>query len=263
MTTDDRVSIVEELRRAKEGKNIVRFISTHPDDDHIRGLDYLDDQLILLNFYCVENNATKLYATDAFNRYCELRGSEKAFHIFAGCTRRWMNQGDDERGAAGIEILWPVITNAHYIDALRNAAAGASPNNISTIVKYCQQNGASVLWLGDLETEFMEAIYAAIDLPSIDIVFAPHHGRESGRIPSSWLVDLDPKIIVLGEAPTEHLNYYSGYNTLSQNSAGDIRFHCDGSKVHIFVSSPSYSVSFLQNRYKESANDYYLGTLEL
>ena len=40
-------------------KNVKRFISTHPDDDHIRGITKLFDKVDILNFYCVKNQAIK------------------------------------------------------------------------------------------------------------------------------------------------------------------------------------------------------------
>src|SRR5229473_1958041 len=88
-----------------EDDGITRFISTHPDDDHIMGLAYLHEQMKLLNFYVVENEATKPDETDDFNQYCALRDDPKrAFYIFKDCTRRWMNQEGEGRGSAGINI---------------------------------------------------------------------------------------------------------------------------------------------------------------
>ena len=66
----------------------------------------------------------------------------------------------------------------------------------------------------------MESITDFIRLEKTTIVFAAHHGRNSGKIPNSWLEKLDPQIIVIGEAPTRHLNYYTDYKTITQNSAG-------------------------------------------
>ena len=63
-----------------------------------------------------------------------------------------------------------------------------------------------MLWMGDLETDFMETIEDEIELPSVDIVFAAHHGRS--RMPAKWVTEMDPQVIVLGEAPPEHLEYY-------------------------------------------------------
>ena len=148
--------IVDELKRESAGKEITRFISTHPDGDHFGGIDLLDDAMPIANFYVVDNQATKDSGTDAFTRYCELRDGPKAFKIFKGCRRKWMNESSDERGASGISVLWPDTGNADFIAALDEAADGGSPNNISAVIRYSYQDGASVLWLGDLETEFME-----------------------------------------------------------------------------------------------------------
>ena len=124
------------------------------------------------------------------------------------------------------------------------------------------EDGVAVLWMGDLETDFMEAVENALDLPRVDILFAPHHGRDSGKIPESMLTKMSPKIIVIGEAPSEHLNYYVGYNTITQNSAGNIVFECEHKKVHVFTSNP-YEVGFLDDESKTRSGFHYVGTLDL
>ena len=74
---------------------------------------------------------------------------------------------------------------------------------------------------------------------------------------------LEPKIIVVGEAPSAHLNYYQSYNTITQNSAGDIVFECLERKVHIFTSK-DYEVDFLDCESScHLSGFYYLGTLYL
>ncbi len=259
---DTEDTILNEVSELSRQKGITRFISTHPDDDHIRGLELLDKKIGILNFYCVRNSVTKPDETDSFKRYCELHNSDKAFHISKGCARRWMNQSNEERKTSGIDILWPDLGNEHFKGALNATTKGESPNNISAIIKYSLSEGVTALWMGDLETEFMEAIEDDLDLPAVDILFAPHHGRDSGKIPELMLAKMSPKIIVIGEAPSEHLNYYQGYNTITQNSAGDILFDCEAGKVHIFTSSV-YDVDFLDDESRSSANYYYVGTLKL
>lgn len=261
---NNKVTIVDELISESSGKGIKRFISTHPDDDHIRGLDYLDSRMPILNFYCVKNEATKTEDTVDFTKYCELRdSSKKAFYIYKGCKRKWMNLSDNERGSSGINILWPDTDNEEFKDALQQAKDGGSPNNISPIIKYSLSEGATVVWMGDLMNEFLNKIKDDLELPKANIVFAPHHGRKSGRIPAEILDLLDPDIIIIGEAPSEDLDYYKGYNTITQNSAGTIILDCDtANKVHIYVSNKNYSVDFLDNE-KMSRFNYYLGTLNL
>jgi beta-lactamase superfamily II metal-dependent hydrolase len=158
--------------------------------------------------------------------------------------------------------LWPKTDNVHFKNELTNAKNGGSPNNISPIITYCLNNGVTAMWMGDLETDFMENIKDEVEWPEVDILFAPHHGRDSGKVPAEILGKLAPKIVVIGEAPSEYLNYYQGYNTLTQNSAGDIIFECVSNKVHIYVSNNKYKVDFLDQEDAHSFN-YYIGTLNL
>lgn len=262
INNDTPEEYLNEIAELSDRKGITRFISTHPDEDHIRGLTELDEEIDILNFYCVKNKTTKPDESDDFKRYCELRSSDKAFYIYKECTRRWVNERDEERDSSGINILWPNCENAHFKNALRQAEAGESPNNISPIIKYALENGVTALWMGDMETDFMDSIKDDVDLTKVNILFAPHHGRDSGKVPESMLQNLDPNIIVIGEAPSEHLNYYRNYNTITQNSAGDIIFICLAGKIHIFTSK-NYSVDFLSHENVSLCDFYYLGTLNI
>ncbi len=232
---DNAVRILKEIKTRRTKKSIARFISTHPDEDHVRGLEHLEKVIGIENFYCVKNAATKDIETDSFTKYCELRDDpKKAFYIYKGCSRKWMNADDDDRGSSGISILWPDVNNADFKAELEKVKEGYSPNNISAVIKYSLNGGATLLWMGDLETYFMEAVEADLVLPSVDILFAPHHGRDSGKIPASMLQKMTPKIIVVGEAPSQHLHYYPGYNTITQNRAGDM---CSPVRAQKFTSS--------------------------
>ncbi len=256
-------SILAEISTKSKDKGITRFISTHPDQDHIGGLVDLDEHIDIRNFYCVKNEATKKDPTADFVRYCSLRDdAKKAFYLYKGCTRRWMNESSDERKTAGLSVLWPVTSDPDFKGALADAASGMSPNNISCILQYSVNGGPRMLWMGDLETDFMEKIEDKVDLPKVDVLFAPHHGRTSGKVPCAWLEAMDPGLVVVGEAPSEYLDYYDGYNTITQNSCGDILFETDSEKVHIYVGDNAYYVSFLEHEGRDHKDGlYYLGTL--
>ena len=263
MHEDNEDKIIDEIIDKSKDKGVVRFISTHPDEDHILGLKKYMNRVGINNFYCVENEATKKHETEDFKEYCSLRDGDKHFYLYEGCARRWMNMKNEERGSSGITILWPKTNNKYFKEALEKAHNGKSPNNISPIIKYSLENGVKILWFGDLEKDFMEDIKDDLEIEEADIIFAPHHGRYSGKIPNEILEKINPKLIVIGEAPSSNLNYYSGYNTITQNSAGDITFECEQNNVHIYVSNENYSVSFLKNKYKANDYDYYIGTLEV
>ena len=241
LNDDRKDEIINEIKRESNDKGICRFISTHPDEDHIRGLETLDEKWKILNFYCVENKADKDDKSDSFEKYCELRDSSKAFFLYGGCTRKWMNLSDEKIDCAGINIHWPVTSSEEYKAALEAAADGESPNNISPIVRYSIENGGTFMWMGDLETDFMDSISDKLYLPQTNVLFTPHHGRDSGKVPSDILKNISPDIIVIGEAPSGYLNYYSNYFTITQNSAGDITFECEDNYIHVYCSNEDYA----------------------
>lgn len=247
--------IINEIKHESNGKEICRFISTHPDEDHIRGLETLDGEWKILNFYCVKNEANKDDKSDSFEKYCKLRDSDKAFYLHKGCTRKWMNLSGEGRGCAGINILWPVTSSEEYKAALKAAADGGSPNNISPIVRYSIKKSGAFMWMGDLDKDFMDSISNQLDLPQTNVLFAPHHGRDSGKVPSDLLKNISPNIIVIGEAPSEHLNYYSGYFTITQNSAKDITFECEDNHILVYCSNENYARE-LRDKAKEKGGKY-------
>ncbi|MFC3866895.1 MBL fold metallo-hydrolase [Helicobacter equorum] len=106
-----RTSGFNDIKIMSHGKTIRRFISTHPDKDHIMGLKSFDNRFKILNFYCVKNEAKKEDYDQDFEHYCKLRDSKKAFYIKKGRERHWMNLDSNERKSAGIHILWPDVNN--------------------------------------------------------------------------------------------------------------------------------------------------------
>lgn len=266
MDDSNKEDIVSEIKEEKKGKGITRFISTHPDQDHLSGLKYLDEQIDICNFYCVKNNATKDDETEDFKHYCKLRDGDVCYYLYKGCSRKWLNMSDENgRGSAGINCLWPNVNNDKFKEALEAAKDGNAFNNLSPIITYSLENGVRIMWMGDIEKDFIKDIKSEIDWPKIDILFAPHHGRDSGKVPSDVLKELSPSLIIIGEAPSKHINYYTGYNTITQNSAGDIVFVCEAGWVHIYISNESYNYdkSFLTDKIKK--NDLYgnyIGSLE-
>lgn len=269
LSDDNKKEIVDEIKEEKKNKYITRFISTHPDGDHIQKLDYLDDEIEIVNFYCVDNEATKPVETASFKRYCELRDSTKAFNIYKGCKRKWMNdsgpnKNGKEIGSSGINILWPNTSNEDYKAELQKAKDGTAFNNISCIIEYSLKNGVTAIWMGDLEKDFMEKIKDKVSFSKTNILFAPHHGRKSGKIPQEWLDSMNPDIIVMGEANSNDSDYasYPNHNKIRQNSAKDITFECESGKIHIYSSNENYNVDFLNNENKNTF-DYYIGSLDV
>ena len=71
---------------------------------------------------------------------------------------------------------------------------------------------------------------------------------------------MDPKVVVLGEAPSQNLYYYRDYDTVTQNSAGSICFECEAGWVDLYVGSSTHSVDFLEDEDGDTY-DNYIGSL--
>ena len=153
-----------------------------------------------------------------------------------------MNQDNKERKSAGVSILWPDRGNKHFKEALAEGEAGIAYNNMSAVIRYSLVGPAPASFgLAISIPNSWRASQIASSWKKTTVVFAAHHGRKSGKIPDSWLEKLDPQIIVIGEAASRHLHYYTGYKKITQNHAGDITFDLQDNKVHIYVSNPNYS----------------------
>lgn len=266
LTDDVNDDILSEIKSESSGKGIKRFISTHPDDDHIKGLVDYDDEFSIVNFYRVDNETTKKGSeTDDFKRYKKLRdNSKKRFALEKGCKRKWMNTSDDKRETSGLSCLWPITNNELYQEALEIAANGGSPNNISPAIRYVTE-GFSFLWMGDMETNMQEKFDSKVPNEHTTIMFAPHHGRKSGHVPSSLMNKLTPKLVIVGEAPSDELDYYSDQNTITQNTAGDILFETNDDYLDIFVSKSDYKKTngMVQNaKHSSHSGMKYLGSVK-
>lgn len=134
--------------------------------NHFKEIEYLDKRKTIVNFNCGKNAATK---DNESAHYKTLRDGDKAFNLTKDCSRRWINQSNDERCDSGINILWPDTENNDYKDALKMATDGESPNNISIVAHYAIKDSATFCWFGDLETTFMENIHGDIDLREAQI----------------------------------------------------------------------------------------------
>lgn len=245
LSDDEKLAILKELKRVNGEKGVNRFISTHPDEDHIGGLETLDRIVGISNFYCTRNDAWKTSPSDSFKYYKSIRDSKRNTFLWAGIRRNWLNESNAENetdpGSSGIFVIWPKEGDKDFEDEQFKADTGEAFNNISPIFVYRIVNGPKFMWMGDIEKDFLTKIKNKVSWPLVDVLFAPHHGRDSGKVPQEILKQLRPQLIVIGEADSEHLNYYSGWNTLTQISAGDITFRNNGQITDVYSSSFAYN----------------------
>ena len=126
LNDDVKEHVLSDLKALCGADVMHRFISTHPDEDHIRGIEELNSEIGIWNFCCVKNEAIKQKPSDNFDYYCKLRDAKiqiKVHDIYKGISYRWLNRGgagDDDKkdyGCAGLHFLWPEKTNPEFQNA--------------------------------------------------------------------------------------------------------------------------------------------------
>lgn len=232
---------------AESKDRICRFVSTHPDSDHIAGIEDLDKVWPIVNFYAVRNSIPSDSTNPCRKKYLELLKSDKCFDISRGILRKWLNIGDSKVGSSGIQFHWPDLNNAMFKETLSKVKEEKDTNNICPIFTYQIKGGATYMWMGDLETEMQQEFYDCYkdSIPKVDVLFQPHHGRKSASVPPDLLKALQPKIIVIGNAPNDHIDYGDSDITITQNTAGDILFVNQENRVHVFTQNKINNLPYI------------------
>ena len=190
-------------------------------------IGFLDDRIGIVNFYCVENKASKESEVKVLSITALCVTGKHHYYVEKGCSRCWMNENDGPNGknygSSGINFCGLFYQTA-IIKMRCRRQKKAKPLitflNIHIFTKTWSRSHV----VGDIERILSRKLKIQVEWKKVDILFAPHHGRDSGKVPDDILKQLNPGVIVVGAAPSEHLNYYQGYNTITQNSAQNIIF---------------------------------------
>lgn len=166
------------------GKKIFRYVQTHPDMDHMRGLKRLHDEIGFTNFWDTKNTKpTPTFRSDAdredWNFYQSLRAGR-----VEGINPKYYERGDslyafgvDQHGVPGgdgIEILSPTP------ELTSTCNASGKSNDLSLVLRIGHA-GVNVLLPGDAEETAWEDMVATYgDRLKTTYLKASHHGRDSG-----------------------------------------------------------------------------------
>ncbi len=259
--------IVTEIAAESKGK-AHHFISTHPDKDHIEGIEYLDEKWPIKNFYAVKNDRPSNGKNSNLTYYKKLL-SKKYFEISRGLPYILLNKQKDNLGVSGFKFHWPDLENEIFKERLKAVSEDREINSICPIFSYQSAQGASFMWMGDLTHEMQQEFYDKFEdkIHHIDVLFHPHHGRKIDEPPCELLEKLNPKILVIGNAPDDELNKDYPDRTINKNEAGDIVFINEDKMLHIFSQNkvdkkPKCLENFLKSR-TISQYGHYMGTLKL
>jgi beta-lactamase superfamily II metal-dependent hydrolase len=185
---------------------IFRFVSSHPHKDHLKGLNSLFDEINVVNFWDTDHDFApdqnafdwEEYKDD-WERYEQIRNSTKDPIVlrYTDQTRPAQFWNEDH-----IEILSPSKELRHFVHFKENGEKrtaeeiGAQLNNLSYVL-LIRFNGLKILLAGDAELKTWDYILAHYKekIRNIDILKAPHHGKDSAFHEEAVKV-MNPKHII-------------------------------------------------------------------
>lgn len=193
--------------------SVFRFILTHPDMDHMDGIKAFFNIFKPVNFWDTANKEDKQsfvcspYNEEDWRFYKDLRDSNsntdpKRLTLLSGANGKYFNADESgKNGGDGLHVLAP------NTELIKKANESGDYNDCSYVILY-KTDGHKIIFSGDSHDKTWEFILNnhLIDVTNIDLLIAPHHGRESKRS-YEFLDYLRPKLTFFGNASSNDLAY--------------------------------------------------------
>ncbi len=205
---------IEFLNENYPGESIFRFVLTHPDMDHMSGLDELCQTRTITNFWDTANNkmvdTSKMrlggYREADWTRYQKVRQSAhnpKVLYIYQGDNAQEYWKEDK------IRVLGP----SRQMVAIANES---QEYNHCSYVLMIEHEGIRILLGGDATPESWRDISGNHESGALaaTVFLAPHHGS-SANIEKDVFKEIDPQYVVVSDH-YGHSYDYNYYNTLAK-----------------------------------------------
>ncbi|MDH4359040.1 MAG: MBL fold metallo-hydrolase [Candidatus Berkelbacteria bacterium] len=196
-------------------KKIEYVVATHPDADHIGGLDEVFESYKIEQF--IESGDKSDSAT-----YAKLQEAVKN----EGAKTRIVSRGDVIRfgGEARGVVLWP------------DEGSGFDSNNLSVVLKFEYKESCAIL-TGDAELQAQEKILGGDQNIQCELYKVPHHGAANG-LDKRFIEKVKPKYAVISVGENNQYGHPTqavldslagiGAKILRTDELGTISFETDG-----------------------------------
>ncbi len=249
--------------------DIWRFILTHPDMDHMDGIERLFLEKRVINFWdCGIRRDTPDFEKD-FNFRKEdwdfyeklVDGKISDVNIVtprAGSRGKYWN-ADDDKGEGQGDYLSIISPNEELI---ASATESGDTNDASYVIIY-RSSAGRFIFSGDSNDKTWEYILKNHkDLVSdAAVLFAPHHGRKSDR-DYTFLDIVKPRISFFGCAPSEHLAYsawqYRKLPYFTNNQCGNIHIYSVDKKAEVFIENEVFARDFTSGKTFQKDGHWFL-----
>ena len=262
---------IEYLRNLNE-TSIFRFIITHPDMDHLDGIKDLFETFKPINTWDTNNNKQMnladfcaKYNRDDWRFYKNLRdgnNTETKRLTYYSDTIPCKFWGDDY-----LRVLSPSPS------LIKSSNENGDYNDISYVLLFTppKKNGKhwKIVFGGDSHDNAWEHILHTYEesVSDIDILFAPHHGRDSKRN-WSFLKTLTPTLTLFGNASSEYLAYDNYPLHITNNQAGYIILDISPDAIKVYVKNKEFANDFCEDHklkglplYNRSKQAYLIGSI--
>lgn len=251
------------------GKSVFRFILTHPDMDHMGGIERFFEVFAPVNFWDTDNIEEKDFggpsphSDDDWRFYKKLRDTKpqsnpKRLVLNADAVGKYFNQ--TENGAAGGDGLYVLAPTP---EITKEACESGECNDYSYVVLY-RSTGGRILIAADSHNITWEHLLKnhREDIANVEVLLAPHHGRDSGRA-YAFLDVVKPKLTLFGNADSEHLGHSEwskrGLAVLSNNQAGSVVLDTNSSPIKVYITNEAFARRVNPATYLDPTFDaYYL-----
>ena len=243
--------------------SLFRFILTHPDMDHMDGIRELFREFSPINFWDT-NNTKELdrfdearYAIEDWRFYKSLRDGQPTsdptrLTLFSGSTGPYYNRGENgASGGNGLQILAPTP------ELVANANACGDYNDCSYVLLY-QVGDKRIVIGGDSHDVSWRHIldHHGVLVTHIDLLIAPHHGRDSDRS-YDFLDVLMPKLTFFGVARSQHLGYSAwqsrGLEVMTNNQGNCFVVDFTQGRADVHCTNPSFAEVYRQEYFGQSS----------
>jgi len=254
-------------------KSIFRFILTHPDMDHMDGIRHVFSEFKPTNFWDTAHNkemskkelSESKYDEKDWEFYKTIRDSEdspKTLNYYAGTELKYFNQDDNGPGGDGLYLLAPY----KHLVTKQNQLKSNNYNDCSYVILfYCK--GKKLIFSGDSHDNTWKEILDNHSkyrkyIEDVDVLFAPHHGRDSDR-DFTFLDVLRPKLTLFGNASSNHLAYSEWTNRdlfkITNNQAGNVVLDITSSNLNVYVENENFAKGFSGYSYSPNFKAYHIG----
>lgn len=254
--------------------SIFRFILTHPDMDHMDGIKAIFDAFGPRFFWDTDNHKEmddSSWSSSPYNRgdwdfYKNLRDTNpqsnpKRLANLSGDKGPYWNQGEGgSRGGDGFTILAPTQ------ELVDEANRTGDYNDCSYVLLYGVE-GKRVVFGGDSHDGTWEHILGNWEkkVQNIDLLIAPHHGRDSGRS-YDFLDVLKPSLTFFGNARSEHLAYDAWYKRglpiITNNQANCVVVDATSMGLDVYVTHKTFAKAYNRSTtYNDQFKAWYIGSI--